>query len=256
MNNTSFEQQLSGFGISLHRAIIDQLIGEIELAVAEGRIRSQEEQCSVYDFIREILGKKTEWEVWKRFCIEFPEVALTFCDANNFLTGKRRRQTPTTDILGLLYIAYTMNSEFSHNLRVSSARLILSERQSAPVNSNPVESLERSLKAAHTALNSYPFTLDKLWRDSGIVNKSQVKGAILRDFVEGRDYIWVDDLLCMDESTYSILIVSFRSLKGTDVSQLPEIIKLETKKYFQYQLDKRMNRRVAQVDENQLSLFE
>lgn len=255
MDSTSFAQQLSGFGISLHRAIIDQLIGEIESAINDGRIRSQGDRYSVYDFIREILGKKTEWEVWKRFCAEFPEVTLAFCEANDFLTGKRRRKTPTTDMLGLLYVAYTMNSEFSHNLRVSSARLILAERQSNPV-FNSIESLERSLEATREALQNYPFTLEKIWRDSGIVNKSQVKAAILRDFVEVRDYVWADDILCINESTYSILIVSFRSLKGADISQLPEIIKLETKKYFQYQYQKKMNRRVGQVDENQLSLFE
>jgi hypothetical protein len=40
-NSTKFEAQLNGFGISLHRAIINQLIGEIETAIKDGRIRSQ-----------------------------------------------------------------------------------------------------------------------------------------------------------------------------------------------------------------------
>ncbi len=73
--------------------------------------------------------------------------------------------------------------------------------------------------------------------------------------MEARDYIWVDKRLCMNESTYAILMVSFRSLKGADINQLPEIIRLETRKYFQYQLQKKMNRRTGQVDENQLNLF-
>ena len=57
-----------------------------------------------------------------------------------------------------------------------------------------------------------------------------------------------------NESTYNILMISFRSLKGADISQLPSIIKLETEKYFQYQLQKKMNKRLPQQDENQLSL--
>jgi tRNA A22 N-methylase len=76
--------------------------------------------------------------------------------------------------------------------------------------------------------------LDKLHQVSGIVNKSQVKGAILRDFIEGRDYIWADEILCVNESTYSILMVSFRSVKGADISELPEIIRLNTREYFQH----------------------
>lgn len=119
-----------------------------------------------------------------------------------------------------------------------------------------VEQLERSLEVTRTALQSYPFTLDKLHQVSGIVNKSQVKNAIIRDFIEGRDYIWADEILCVNESTYTILVVSFRSVKGADVSELPEIIRLNTREYFQHQLQKKMNRRVAQVDENQLSLFD
>lgn len=252
-DSIKFEQQLNGFGISLHRAIINQLIGEIESAISDGRIRSQDNNHSVYDFVREVLVKKGERKVWKRFTDEFSAVVL-FCHDWQF-PGERQRKTPVTDLAGLVYIAYFSNCEYSHQLRVASANYFISERQGSP-QPNQVEQLERSLEATKTALQSYPYTLEKLWRDSGIVNKSQVKGAILRDFVEGRDYIWADDILCMDESTYSILILSFRSLKGADISQLPEIIKLETRKYFHYQLQKRMNRRVAQVDENQLSLFE
>lgn len=258
-NSAVFEQQLNSFGISLHQAIINQLIGEIDQAVSDGVIRSIDGSHSIYDFIREILGKTGERKAWKRFTDEFPDVTVALSHSVKLARkdGKKANlESPVTDIFGLLYIAYTMDSEFSHNLRVSSARLVFSERQSSSQPINQVEHLERSLEAATTALNSFPFTLDKLWRDSGIVNKSQVKQAILRDFLEGRDYIWVDKLLCINESTYSILIVSFKSLKGADISQLPEIIRLNTKEYFQHQLQKKMNRRVGQVDENQLTLFD
>jgi hypothetical protein len=118
-----------------------------------------------------------------------------------------------------------------------------------------VETLERSLEAAIDAIQNYPYTLEKLHRVTGIVNKSQVKGAIIRDFLECRDYVWVEDILCMSESTYMILVTSFRSFKGADVSQLPEIIKLNAKEYFQHQAQKRKNNRTAQADDGQLNLF-
>lgn len=253
MNSISFEQQLNGFGISLHRAIIDQLIGEIETAISEGRIRSQDEQYSVYDFIREILRKKSERETWKRFTEEFPAV-VTFCDIWQF-PGERQRKTPVTDFAGYLYIGYFANCEFSHNLRAASASHFAAERKSSPQPVNPVEHLERSLEAAIDAIKNYPYTLEKLHQVTGIVNKSQVKGAIIRDFLECRDYVWVDNILCMSESTYMILVASFRSFKGADISQLPEVIKLNTKEYFQHQLEKRKNNRTAQADDGQLNLF-
>jgi hypothetical protein len=118
-----------------------------------------------------------------------------------------------------------------------------------------VETLERSLASTRDALENYSYTLDKLWRDSGIVNKSQVKDAILRDFILERDYTWADDLLCVNESTYYILMMSFRSMKGADINQLPEIIRVKTKEYFQYHRRKRMNNRTAQADDRQLNLF-
>jgi len=100
-----------------------------------------------------------------------------------------------------------------------------------------------------TALTGFPNTLDKVWKTSGIVNKSQVKKAILRDFVEERDYVWADGILCVNDSTFHILIVSFRSLAGADIESLPEIIHIKTREYFQYQAAKKMNGRIAQNSE-------
>lgn len=256
MNNISFERQLNSFGVSLHRAIVDRLINEIEQAIENGRIRSQGGQYSIYDFISEFLGKKNARDGWSRLIASVPDI-VGFCDFISFKqeSGRSGRKTPATDMPGLIWIAFTANCEFSFNLRTSSTQLILAERQSTP-QPDPIEALERSLQATKTALQSYPYTLDKIHQVTGIVNKSQVKTAILRDFLEGRDYIWADDILCVNESTYYILVVSFRSLKGADISQLPAIIQLNTKEYFQHQLQKKINRRIAQVDDGQLNLFE
>jgi hypothetical protein len=115
---------------------------------------------------------------------------------------------------------------------------------------------ESQIASLSNALNNFPNTLDKVWKTSGIVNKSQVKKAILRDFVEERDYVWAGNKLCINDSTFHILIISFRSLAGADIEKLPEIIHLKTREYFQYQAAKKMNRRIAQNSEwEQLSLF-
>jgi hypothetical protein len=122
------------------------------------------------------------------------------------------------------------------------------ERAKQFVRSQLTQQLATTQTAAQlkTALTIFPNTLEKLWKTSGIVNKSQVKKAILRDFVEERDYIWADGILCVNDSTFHILAISFRSLKGADVDSLPEIIQLKTREYFRYQADKKMNRRIAQ----------
>ncbi|MFS8120393.1 MAG: hypothetical protein ACMG55_18180 [Microcoleus sp.] len=243
------------FGVSLHRAIVNNLIGEIKTAIADGRIRSADGRHSVYDFIREILGKKTERQVWKRFVVDFPAI-VTFCDDSNFprLDGRmgKGKKTPTSDLNGLVYIGYFANCDFSHQLRASSAAYFAADRQQQP----PARITENTIAQLEKALDSFPNTLDKVWKTSGIVNKSQVKKAIVRDFVEERDYVWASDKLCVNDSTFAILIVSFRSWAGTNVEDLPEIIHIKTREYFQHQANKKMNRRIAQDSEwEQLNLF-
>ena len=256
-NTVSIEAQLANLGVSLHRAIADQLIGEVEQAINDGRIRSQGGMHSVYDFTREFLDKKNARDGWKRLTASVPDI-VGFCDFISFSqnSGRAGRKTPVTDMAGLVWIALTANCEFSFKLRTASTQLILAERQSSPKPlANPTEKLERSLEATRDALQNFPYTLERIWAISGIVNKSQVKGAIIRDFIEGRDYTWADDLLCVNESTAHILFMCFRSMKGTDVSQLPELIQVNTREYFKHH-HKKKNIRTAQIDENQLSLFD
>lgn len=114
--------------------------------------------------------------------------------------------------------------------------------------------LEKETAIANHLVFNFP--LDRLHQVSGIVNKSQVKNAVERDFVEGRDYVLVENQIFLNESTFNILVLSFRSIRGTDISQLPETIKITTRVYFQYQEMKRKNRRTAQQeDPRQMTLF-
>jgi hypothetical protein len=108
--------------------------------------------------------------------------------------------------------------------------------------------LQQKLHQSQLDHQSFCFTARFLHQVSGIVNFSQVKSAIKRDFVEGRDWILVENEIHLNESTFNILTVSFRSLRGTNISCLPEIIKLETQLYFQYQEQRRKNRRINQCD--------
>jgi hypothetical protein len=108
--------------------------------------------------------------------------------------------------------------------------------------------LQQKLHQSQLDHQSFCFTARFLHQVSGIVNFSQVKSAIKRDFVEGRDWILVENEIYLNESTFNILTVSFRSLRGTNISCLPEIIKLETQLYFQYQEQRRKNRRINQCD--------
>lgn len=255
-NNIVYQSQLDNFGVSLHRAIVNQLIGEIESAIADGRIRSADGKHSVFDFIQRILEKKNPRDAWSRLAEVVPAI-VGICDNSNFLRsdGQKGKPTLSTDLAGLLCIAYLADCRYSQNLRTSSAAYFAADCQNAP-NNSVTQSREDTVTQLSNALNNFPNTLNKVWKTSGIVNKSQVKKAILRDFVEKRDYIWADGILCVNDSTFHILIVSFRSLAGADIESLPEIIHIKTREYFQYQAAKRMNRRIAQNSEwEQLSLF-
>ena len=254
----ALNQELNTFGISLHKRTIEVLIGEIKKAIADGLIRSKDNKHSIFDFIREILKLKTEREVWKRFA-EADSYTVTFCDSVKFdrKDGKKANtDSPATDLFGLVYIAYMAIGEFSQQLRRSSALYFLESRKSFEgVTKSPVLESD-TVTQLKSALNNFPNTLEKVWGTSGIVSKYQVKSAILRDFKEGKDYIFADGILCVNDSTFHILSISFRSLKGTDIDQLPEIINLKTREYFRYQANKKANRLIPQNSEwEQLTLW-
>lgn len=219
---------------------------QADTAYIDSRVYCQEViQVDHHDWMRDTL-RKYQSVIELRFgSIRFETASKT-----RSVTG---RSNPKPEIYALLTEAQcNALLTFSRNIgKVAEAKLDLIadfEQAKQFVRQSFTQRLATTEIAAQlkTALTTFPNTLDKLWKTSGIVSKYQVKNAVLRDFVEERDYIWADGILCLNDSTYHILAISFRSLKGADIDQLPEIIQLKTRDYFRYQADKKMNRRIAQ----------
>jgi hypothetical protein len=154
---------------------------------------------------------------------------------------------------GTEYLLYLISIEKQYRKQLESLFKQESSDRDELINAlNNAESelltLQQKLHQSQLDHQNFCFTSRFLHQVSGIVNFSQVKSAIKRDFVEGRDWILVENEIHLNESTFNILTVSFRSLRGTNISCLPEIIKLETQLYFQYQEQRRKNRRINQCD--------
>lgn len=119
---------LSKRGITLHSRIVGVLVGQIERAIEMSEIRcgwhpeTGRQLFSVYDFIRVILGLKSEWIVYRRLADKVLDLRTTCPNvAFDQKTGYAGKESPATDMVGLLYIAYMGNCEFSHSLRIASA---------------------------------------------------------------------------------------------------------------------------------------
>ena len=108
MNIIEHRNQLNNYGVTLHSRIVGVLVDRIETAIASGTIRSQNSKHSIFDFIRIILMVKNERDAWKRLCANDPHT-VAICDSVKFdrTDGKAANlESPATDIVGLLYIAY------------------------------------------------------------------------------------------------------------------------------------------------------
>jgi predicted outer membrane protein len=253
-------QKLNSFGVSLHSAILGQLIGEIDGAIEDGRIRSQDGKLSVYDFFSAILKPSNPSRDCNRLVAAVPAVVPIWYDWK--FPGERQKTTKTTDLAGLIYIAYLGGGDFSCQIRAASSALLAAEFSKNP---SPIAHLERSFAKSeevraelNEALDKFPITLDRLHRTSGIVSKSQVQRALKASFIRGRDWMIADGQITMNESTFNILILSFRSAAGTDLADLPRLISVETERYFQFQRDRRINSRVGkrEVCDGQLDLLD
>jgi hypothetical protein len=104
MAENILDQKLQSFGVSLHSAILGQLVGEIDAAIEDGRIRSQGGKHSVYDFIRVFFENKNPSQAWKTLQ-ESAFANLHLVDDGNFVSQSGHtggKSTPITDVAGLL----------------------------------------------------------------------------------------------------------------------------------------------------------
>jgi hypothetical protein len=115
-------------------------------------------------------------------------------------------------------------------------------------NPDTVKDLENKLIQTKDVLNNFPISIDELQLTTQIVNKAQIKAAIVRDLEPIKDYVEMDGKIYVTLSMYHILTMSFRSEAGTDISRLPEILKVQTLEYFRLQEKRRANVRMGKRD--------
>lgn len=245
MSILSHSEKLGNFGISLHSRIIESLVSQIESAIEIGAIRSEYDwdarvnYFSIYDFIREILKISGERKAYKRLT-ERDSALVAFCHFISFEqeSGRVSRPSPATDMVGLLYMAYMVNCDFSYNLRASSAALIAADRrpemklQNATSSSKlrdlttaPIADVDHTVTDPHSV--KFSRTLTELHQVSGIKYRQYVAAAVKRDYELGIDYVESDGELMITEDVFNWLIVSFRSQRGTDADKLPDNIPLK-----------------------------
>lgn len=253
MIDSNFTQDLQTFGISLHRAILDNLIGEIDSAIVDGKIRSKDGQHSVIDFIRVVLKVANASRAFAKLRNAGMDSVVQFGITE--FADKGNKPTPVSDMVGLIYIAFVSSGEYCEGLRRSSAALIYAEyrsRHAAPVAPEPVEKtideLEEQIRQAHSDHEAFPVSIDELQKTSQIVSKYQIRNAVKRDLIVGRDYIEIEKKIFLTMDIFFILVMSFRSLAGTDISRLPEILPIKTIEYFRIQEQRRANVRMGKRD--------
>ena len=84
---------------------------------------------SVFDVIA-FCGKKSQSEVWKRLCVQFPEV-LTKCDNFKF-PGKGQRETPVASREGILYIIGLLPGAVGRAYREETAKVFIAYLDASP----------------------------------------------------------------------------------------------------------------------------
>jgi hypothetical protein len=236
---TTIFSQVSEVGVSLHKAVLESLVGRIEKAIEDGDIRSEGGMHSVLDFIKVVLNIPNASRTWSGFQDADPALVVHFGITK--FTDRSNKETPVSDVAGLIYLAYMANCEYSKTLRRSSAALLAADYK-AKFGGAP------EVKEGDRPVSHFPIPLSYLHEASGIVKKSQVKDALFRNFNAFEHWVVGDDEQpWMTLATFSILILSFRSANGAKVELCPEIIKVESAEYFRYQR-MRQNCRVGKRD--------
>jgi DNA repair exonuclease SbcCD ATPase subunit len=95
---------------------------------------------------------------------------------------------------------------------------------------------------------AFPKSLEELHEVSGIVNKSQVKKAVIDSFERGIEYEIIDGKVVLTDETFAILVLSLRSHRGTDIGRLPRSLTVALLRFFRYLEEKRKNNRAGTRD--------
>lgn len=230
---------LRKINIALPVELVQEILDIINRIRFTGMLRmSDNGMFSVYDYIQHGAGKTNPRRTWKDLIQKYEEleelddVRKTYSAKVSRSDGKAASsETPVTDILGLLIIQYLLPGELGDRLRVASAKLVLAT--ASGYFDGVKEKLEGTFELNAIApdasdappLNPFPYTWEMLWKDSGIVDKYQVRDAIIRDFIDGKHYRWSAKALEISAVCYQILMLNFRAKKEADVvldSQISE----------------------------------
>lgn len=266
-----YQVALRRINVSLPLELVEELLDLMSQLKDTAKVRQTDDgRYSVLDFIGNVVEKVGSRVVWKRLQTSYPEVATKMLQPHQF-PGVGQRLTPVATELELIYIATLLPGDLGNRLRKASSQLVVEALASYRNNLNllfaqsntPAEQINSELLSRIAELEAqlqtaqYPFTWTYLHQVSGIVSKYQVRDVIAQYFVEGEDYQKEGKEWHLSPSTFYILLVSFRSLKGTDISELPKFIVMETQRYFRFLEQRKANQRLAKryVDPNQPTLF-
>jgi hypothetical protein len=100
---------------------------------------------------------------------------------------------------------------------------------------NVRKQLERQLSLTALDTPGYPHNADELWKDSGIVSRYQVRDAIKRDFTEGRHWYCENGQIHISEICYKILLLNFRSKRGSSISKLGDRLNIPVAELYEYE---------------------
>lgn len=146
---------------------LQNLIAQLIELSSRGDIRVTDDgRYSIYDVIGKIAEKCDAPKVWKRLT-DKDSAVLTNCHVWQF-PGERQRQTPVTDLAGIIEIIWLLPGDFSNKFRKLGAQLvseaITSQDESKPTDDllNAVQTLTNVVSSQYQTINNLTRKLNKL----------------------------------------------------------------------------------------------
>lgn len=149
----------------------------------------------------------------------------------------------------LMMMAQTPQGRAARKMFIQYKRAYIRSLESLLPVDRPAQ-LEETIEQILDSIEEFPVSLDLLHQATRIVSKSYIKKAIERDLVLGQDYTDIEGRIFLTIDMFHIMCLVFRSAEGTDVAQLPQIIKIATVEYFRIQEARRANSRMGKRWDN------